>query len=379
MNKKTKAMEDTMKKKKSNLGSAGFCVTAVLALVVGLPSANAQNNRRITGRDDVNRDNPNGNYNPTYNPGQIALKRWYQANIAPTVFQVPAASSGTYGIAFDGTDIWVSSANYGMLNRLSTNGQLLATVDLGGGASTGLAYDGANIWVANAGLQKLQKVSTVPPYTVTTISVNGLVNPYSIEFDGSHVWVTDRYSNAVFAVGVASPYPSAKFSVGNDPVGIAFDGDCMWVTNVGDKTVWTIPDPYGFNCKVNGGQIWQSTGLVWDIAYDGINIWVTVRNKHQVVELDDAIQPGTVLQTVPVSGTPYCLAFDGAYIWVGSATGPLGGSATKLTASNNPNGAAGTVVGTYALKGGTYNQPNRFAFDGVNVWVTLGATDVGKM
>jgi YVTN family beta-propeller protein len=357
-------------------------IVLMLGLTVTLPSASAQDAGRANLRKSGNTDNPNGNYNPTYNPGQIALKRWYQANTAPTVFQVPATSSNTYGIAFDGTDIWVSSGNYGRLNRLSTNGQLLATVDLGGGSSTGLAYDGSNIWVANGGLGKLQKVSTVPPYTVTTISVSGMGHPWSIEFDGSHVWVTDRGSNAVFAVGVASPYPSAQFPVGNDPVGIAFDGDCMWVTNAGDKTVWSVPDPYGFHCQVNGGvagPVWQSTGQVWDIAYDGINIWVSVRNRHQVVELDDAIQPGAVLQTVPLSVQPFCLAFDGAYIWVGSVGIPQGGTAIKLTASNNPNSAAGTVVGTYALKGGTYNSPNRFAFDGANIWVTLSGVDVGKM
>lgn len=359
---------------------AVLCTTAIVFLALAVSSASAQSSGQSSERNPakVHRDNTSGNYNPTYNPNQIALLRWYQANTGPTTFFVPPTSTGTTGIAFDGTNIWVSSYATNKLNEFSVNGQLLKTITVGQGP-LGLAFDGSAIWVACNGAGFLQKVQVVPPYAVTTVNVSGLLSPYFLAFDGSHMWVTDVVTNNVFAVGVNSPYAAAKFGVGNGPTGIAFDGDCMWVTNTDDGSVWTVPDPYGFNCTINDGLAgpvnWKASSGAqpFYVVYDGINMWVSVRFANQVVELDDSINPGYLLNTVSHGlTTPQGMAFDGAYIWVGNSGGS---SVTKLTASNNPNAAAGTVVGTYTVNGG----PQALAFDGANMWVTLGGVFVGKM
>ncbi len=358
---------------------AVLCAMGAITLALAVSSANAQSGGQSSERNDtkVHRDNTSGNYNPTYNPNQIALLRWYQANTGPTTFLVPATSTDTKGIAFDGTNMWVASYSTGKLNELSINGQPISTTITLGGGPYGLAYDGANIWVANNGSGILQKVN-VTNRAVTPVSVPGLSSPYFLAFDGSHIWVTDPVSNAVFAVGINAPYSAQKFSVGLGPTGIAFDGDCIWVTNTNDGTVWTVPDPYGFNCQINGGVAgpvaWSTSPSAqpYDIAYDGINVWVSVRFANQVVELDDSINPGNLLKTITVGTQPEPIAFDGAYIWVGNRGG---GSVTKMTASNNPNAAAGTVVGTYSLP----HNPFRFAFDGVNMWATYSGVFVGKM
>jgi hypothetical protein len=350
---------------------------AILTLAVAVSSVSAQGSGRERSLNQISRDNPNGNYNPTYNPNQIALLRWYQVNTGPTTFFVPATSTDTFGIAFDGTNMWVASYSTGKLNEFSINGQLLSGTITLGGSPYGLAYDGSSIWVANNGSGILQKVN-VANRTVTPVSVTGLSSPYFLAFDGSHIWVTDPGSNAVFAVSINFPYAATKFPVGLAPTGIAFDGDCMWVTNTNDGTVWTVPDPYGFNCQINGGVAgpvnWHASSGAqpYDIAYDGINMWASVRFANQVVELDDSLNPGHLLNTINVGTQPQAIAFDGAYIWVGNRGS---GSVTKMTASNNPNGAAGTVVGTYSLQ----HNPFRFAFDGANMWVTFSGVFVGKM
>jgi hypothetical protein len=349
---------------------------SAVTLASALPSASAQGSGQASEHNSlkVHRDNTNGNYNPTYNPNQVALLRWYQANTGPTNFLVPPTSAGTVGIAFDGTNIWVSSYSTNRLNEFSINGQLLKTINVGG-APLGLAFDGSKIWVANIGSGTLQTVQVVPPYTVTTVNVSGLSQPYFLAFDGSRMWVTDTGNNKVFAVGINSPYTASNFPVGMGPTGIAFDGDCMWVTDTNDGTVWVVPDPYGFNCTIGAGPVnWKtsSSAQPFYVVYDGINMWVSVRFANQVVELDDSINPGYLLNTINVGTTPQGMAFDGAYVWVGNSGGS---SVTKLTASNNPNAAAGTVVGTYPVNGG----PQTLAFDGASIWVTLGGVFVGKM
>src|SRR5664280_3225534 len=351
---------------------------ATITLALMLTPASGQTGGRSNGHsaENVKRDGLTGNYNPTYNPNQIAILRWYQANTGPTVFSVPVTSAGTHGTVFDGTNIWVLSTNLDVFN---INGQRLNAVPISlGGEPIGLAYDGSNIWVSNLGIG-LQKVNVVS-HVVSTVSVPGLAYPYFLAFDGSHIWVTDTTSNAVWAVSINAPYLAKKFPVGQGPTGIAFDGDCMWVTDTNDGTVWTVPDPYGFNCQINGGVAgpvnWKAGNGTqpFNIAYDGTNMWVTVRFANQVVELDDSVNPGYLLNTVTVGYTPQAVAFDGAYIWVANSSS---GTVTKLTATNNPNAPPGTVVGTYGVKPGT--SPGSLTFDGANMWTVLGGTFVGKM
>jgi hypothetical protein len=352
----------------------------VLALMVASAAAQSHGGSIGRGSENVRRDNLNGNYNPTYNPNQIAILRWYQANTGPTVFSIPA-DNRALGTVFDGANIWVASAapetNSGYLNVFNINGQRLNAVPIklaGEPYPSGLAYDGSNIWVAS--FQTLQKVNVVT-HTVSTVKVQGLLYPYALAFDGSHIWVTD-VANAVFAVSIASPYSAQGFSVGSKPMLIAFDGDCMWITDLGDGAVWSVPDPYGFNCQVNQGKagpIWTTTNGVspHGIAYDGTNMWVTLPGSNQVVELDDSVNPGQLLNTITVGNSPNSLAFDGAYIWVANQGG---GNVTKLTATNNPNAPPGTVVGTYSVKSGA---PHWLTFDGANMWTPLGDTTFAKM
>lgn len=265
-----------MKKQRiAPLRSTLLGLVASSLLSTASPFARAQESPRPEKPTYGHSGNPNGNYNPTYNPESIAIKRWYQANTGPTTFVVPPSSAGTTSIEFDGTNIWVDSYGTGKLNLFNVNGQRLATVNVGG-SPLGMVYDGSSIWVTNG--QGLQKVRTVPPYTITNISVSGLLTPYFLAFDGSHVWVSDTADNQLIAVSVNAPYSSTRFAVGLGPTGIAFDGDCMWVTDTNDGTVWTVPDPYGFNCQINSGVAgpvnWHASSGAqpYYIAYDGVNM-----------------------------------------------------------------------------------------------------------
>jgi hypothetical protein len=50
-----------------------------------------------------------------------------------------------YGVAFDGTNVWVT-LDPGLVELRDADGRVLGS--FGGGGSTGVAFDGANIWVA---------------------------------------------------------------------------------------------------------------------------------------------------------------------------------------------------------------------------------------
>jgi DNA-binding beta-propeller fold protein YncE len=52
----------------------------------------------------------------------------------------------------------------------------------------------------------------------------------------------------------------------------------------------------------------------WDVAFDGVNIWVTNNSDNTVTKLRASDGGGAV--TYAVGSTPIGVAFDGVNIWV---------------------------------------------------------------
>lgn len=60
------------------------------------------------------------------------------------------AGIGPFGIAFDGSNVWIANFNINTVTKLRTSdGAILAAFVVGGISPVGVAFDGANIWVAN--------------------------------------------------------------------------------------------------------------------------------------------------------------------------------------------------------------------------------------
>ncbi len=71
--------------------------------------------------------------------------------LASTGAVVGTYSVGTnpYGVAFDGTNIWVANQTSSSVTKLlASSGAVVGTYTLGAGGS-GVLFDGANIWVTN--------------------------------------------------------------------------------------------------------------------------------------------------------------------------------------------------------------------------------------
>ena len=89
-----------------------------------------------------------------YNPMQIALLRWYEANQAGIAY---AVGSHPYGICFDGTNIWVATYGNNVTKLKASDGSLVGTYDVGW-LHFDICFDGANIWVANYGNDTVTKL-----------------------------------------------------------------------------------------------------------------------------------------------------------------------------------------------------------------------------
>ena len=61
--------------------------------------------------------------------------------------------------------------------------------------------------------------------------------PYGVAFDGSSIWVANRYSGSVTKLRASDGANLGAFPVGSSPLGVAFDGSSIWVTNQNSGTV----------------------------------------------------------------------------------------------------------------------------------------------
>lgn len=116
------------------------------------------------------------------------------------------------------------------------------------------------------------------------------------------------------------------FAVGSGPIELAFDGVNIWVTNQRSNDVTKLRASDGANL----GTFPVDFGPV-GIAFDGANIWVACGNGVSELASDGSLQ-----RHIMIEGLPWGVAFDGANIWVSSSIRQL----TKLRASD------GLILGT---------------------------------
>jgi len=297
-----------------------------------------------------------------FNPNQVAILRWYQANQTAS-FNLQFSPSY---VAFDGgANIWVSGSGFdgpALLKLRPSDGTVLGTFALGSSISPAghLVFDGANVWVMILPDAICKVRASDGTVLLTTGAGRGEAG---MAFDGTHLWVANYDNNDVLEFGADGNLLGTFLSGGLNPSGVTFDGDNIWVTNYSSNSVTKLRASDG---KVLG-TFPVGRGPV-GLAFDGGNIWVGNYGSNSVTKLRAG--DGKVLGTFTVGTEPESLAFDGANIWVASDGGNGYSSVTKLRASD------GAVLGTLALP--TLNLTIGVAFDGANIWVT-GTYNLFKM
>ena len=315
--------------------------------------------------------------NPNWNPNQIAILRWYHANTTPSTLSISGVS-GTSPIAYDGENMWVGDVGC-HLTQFSTDGKVLYGPVLLSGCSylVGMAFDGQNIWVTDFYGNAVFKFN-VNTHTSTRYAVGA--NPYFIAFDGANMWVAQNGASNVAAYKASSGALVATYTVGSSPTGVAFDGKCIWVANTGNSSTGsvTIVNPPGGSCTLTGTHVLSSPYNIiqpFGLAWDGQNMWVSYRGANGSGPGGVVALSGTTAAEISGSeiqcstGGVGTLTFDGAYIWLaGSSSGQVCKStSTRFTPPY-------LLVGKYASSG----APNQIAFDGTNIWTSLGNTSVEK-
>jgi hypothetical protein len=309
---------------------------------------------------------PTGPAGASLNPLQIALRRWYPANVGTTISTTAPPSV----LAFDGTNVWVAEADPTVGTRLveirTTDGLVLNqfTFDeiLGTpGPPYAMEYDGSSLWITTTAGNSICSIVRISLTLDSSFGVGfGTCDPsplpsHSIVFDGSRVWF--GFGTTLRQLLVSNPETPFAKNLGATIKGLAFDGTNLWasvppnvlqINPANTSTLATIP----------------VTGTV-TLAFDGTNVWSANGLSNSVTKI--LASTGTVAGTYAIGGSADDLVFDGEFIWVASITG---NSVTKLNPSD------GTIVGTFAA--GT--APKSILFDGAHIWVgNSGSSSLSKM
>ncbi len=290
-----------------------------------------------------------------YDPRQVALLKWYSepAGWVPASVTV---GTGPWGVAFDGSHIWVANESTGNVSEIDVAGHTVINTVTVGGNPIGVAFDGSHIWVSNVN-DTVSEISDTPtPTVINTVTVGS--DPGAVAFDGSHIWVSNDAANTVSEIDVATHSVINTVTVGplGGRRGMAFDGSHVWVANDGGNTVSEIADtanPSVIN-TVTVGRNPQG------VAFDGSHIWVA-NGASTVSEIDVATR--RVINTVTVGPNPGAVAFDGSHIWAASDDNTV----SEIEVATH------SVINTVNVG----STPFGIAFDGSHIWVTnFGGTTV---
>lgn len=227
-----------------------------------------------------------------------------------------------------------------------------------GTGPTGIATDGSSIYVAN---YFSDDVSVIDPATNTvtgTITVGD--GPWGVAYDGTYVYVANNLGGTVSIISVATKTVVDTVTVGTAPTEVAVAEGKAYVANNGSDDVSVI-DP-GAAFAVTPVAVGDGP---YGVVYDGLNGNVVVSN--QTDGTFSLIDPTTLVETTVTPPTPVTspssMAFDGTYLWVGTA----GSNVRVLQPTTAAQVASVTVAGT--LRG--------VAYDGSYVYVSrAGANQV---
>jgi YVTN family beta-propeller protein len=279
----------------------------------------------------------------------VALLRWY-----PQTFSVGASPAG---VAFDGTNIWVTnSGSNNVTELLASTGAVVGTYSVGT-SPAGLAFDGTNIWVANSGSNNVTELLASTGALVGTYSVG--TGPQGVAFDGTNIWVANAQSQ-----NLTELLASTGTVVGTYPVNVvcqslAFDGTNIWVAS--------LRTPFVTQVLASSGAVVGTYGLPGtasgSVAFDGIYIWAG--STQGITKL--LASNGTNVATYNDAPSA-AMAFDGTSIW--TANVGQGNNVARFVASS------GALVGSYTLAA---NNPTALAFDGANIWVANSGSTVTKI
>ena len=273
------------------LVSGSFSLSAAQAANVSFTQGLIIGNFRTGNRNPIAADGANGDIWSRTDASYVAQKSGGAWRRLRTVFQyellidwpLDAANRDAYGIASDGTNIYVVDRIdnrvyvYSAAGASLSNWALHATND----DPEGIASDGANIYVVDVADNRVYVYSaagaSLSDWPLTGVNSNA----HGIASDGTSIYVVDRADRVVYVYSLTGTSLSnwALNSANDNPEGITSDGANIYISNPPDGLiyVYTSDGTLLSSWPLASGNT-DSTGL----ASDSSNIYVVDQTDDRV-------------------------------------------------------------------------------------------------
>ena len=231
-----------------------------------------------------------------------------QANNGAILGTFPVGNNPT-AMVYDGANMWVYNNTDNTVTKLqASTGTVVGTYTVGPNpgfsiGGSGMAFDGTNIWVTSAG-RSVVEIQASTGMIVNTIFVEG--GGQGIAFDGANMWVTTPSSangSCVTKIQASTGTILTTYPAGKGPSGVVFDGTNIWVGD-GGNILNQASGMYEYNAST-GSLVATYTvggGFLQTLAYDGTYIY---SGGYKI----------NASTGVPVAGEYSGSAFDGANMW----------------------------------------------------------------
>jgi transglutaminase-like putative cysteine protease len=194
---------------------------------------------------------------------------------------------------------------------LAAPGDIINTIPAPSSYTQGLAFDGASLWTCDRRSDQLYRIDPASGKLLDSLPAPGYMIT-SITWDGKRIWCADAEATMLYAVNpatgltewtVPSPVPQ--------PAGLAWDGTYLWVADEGGHLLHKIDPSDGTTILT----LTSPTGSPSAMTFDGRYLWTMDHAKNQLYMLTP--DKGDVILTLATPGEyPSGLAFDGTYLWV---------------------------------------------------------------
>jgi streptogramin lyase len=185
-----------------------------------------------------------GYYSPYLYHADYSGRRICVSTTTGSLVRTVSAPAGTLGCDFDGTYYWVAGYSPAYLYQLTSTGSVLRSWSVPSGASPyGITFDGTYVWYSSA-----RSGNMIYQYTSVGSLIKSMSGPGSfnggLDWANGYIWVGDWPSTnaGVFRITTTGstvesyrPVPS-----GGRSAGVAWDGGYLWYSNYTNYYVYKI-------------------------------------------------------------------------------------------------------------------------------------------
>ena len=174
------------------------------------------------------------------------------------------------------------------------------------GSMSGVAFDGTNIWLSDQNGNTIYELDNTGGI-VSSFAGPG-TDPAGLTFDGTNLWLVDRATDMIYELDTAGNVQSSFATPGNDPRGLTWDGTNLWLVEGQNTEIYELTTAGAVVSNFN----WPS-GQLRDITWGGTSLWLVDRDDQVVRELNTT---GTELSTFALPDTGGAgITFDGTNFW----------------------------------------------------------------